>query len=161
MSDAAVVSKPSIWQFIRYLIAGAWNTLFGYGAYAIATYLLTGRVPYAYMVASCISTVFAITNAYIGYKFFVFKTKGNYLKEYLRFYVVYGTAGLINLALLPFLVVAVRRFFGVRSIFLFWIGHHALSLTAASAPYLAGAVLTFGTVIISFVGHRQFSFKAD
>ncbi|MDO8682985.1 MAG: GtrA family protein [Armatimonadota bacterium] len=129
-------------QFIRYLIVGAWNTLFGYGVYALFTWILTDKIPYAYMAASVIGTVVSITNAYVGYKLFVFKTKGNYLREYLRFYVVYGAAALVNLSLLPI------------AVYLF--GH---IVSKYSAPYVAGASLMSLTIVFSFFGHRNFSFK--
>jgi len=108
-------------QVARYLIVGVWNTLFGYGLFALFTYLLTGIVPFAYMLASVLSNVIAITAAYLGYKWFVFKTKGNYLREYLRCYLVYGAAFLITLALLPVLVFLLDRVVAPRT-----------------APYIAG-----------------------
>jgi putative flippase GtrA len=129
-------------QALRYLAVGAWNTLFGYGCYALLTYLLTGILPYAYMAAAVLSTVVNITVAYLGYKVFVFKTKGNYLREYLRWYVVYGTTTLVNLALLPLLVAALDVFVRPQSY----------------APYVAGAILTVGTVVASFFGHKRYSF---
>jgi putative flippase GtrA len=129
-------------QMVRYLIVGVWNTLFGYGLYALFTWLLTGVMPFPYMLASVLSNVIAVTGAFLGYKWFVFKTKGNYLREYLRCYMVYGTAFLVNLALLPILVYLLNLVVRPRT----------------CVPYLAGAILTAGTVVLSFVGHRQFSF---
>jgi putative flippase GtrA len=132
-------------QVVRYLIVGVGNTLFGYGLFALFTWLLTGIVPMAYMVACVLGNVVAITVAFLGYKWFVFKTKGNYLREYLRCYVVYGTAMLVNLALLPVLVKLAEWVVGPQ----------------AYAPYIAGAVLTAGSVLLSFVGHRHYSFARD
>jgi putative flippase GtrA len=128
-------------QVVRYLIVGVWNTLFGYSLFALFTWLLTGVVPMAYMLACVLSNAIAITVAFLGYKWFVFKTKGNYLREYLRCWVVYGTAFLVNLALLPVLVVLFETI-----------------VKPQASPYIAGAVLTAGTVLLSFVGHRQYSF---
>ena len=130
-------------QMLRYLIVGGCNTVFGYGLYALLTYLLSGRIPAAYMAASVIGSVVSITFAFLGYKWFVFKTKGNYWREYLRCFAVYGTSMLINLALLPVLVTALRFLTG-RNDF---------------APYIAGAILVFGTVVFSFIGHKKFSFR--
>ncbi|MCY2993448.1 MAG: GtrA family protein [Planctomycetota bacterium] len=127
---------------MRYLLVGVWNTLFGYGCYALLTYLLTGVLPHAYMAAAVLSTGINITVSYLGYKVFVFRTKGNYLQEYLRCYVVYGTSTLVNLALLPVLVAVLNR-----------------SLRRPEhAPYIAGAILIAGTVVVSFVGHKRYSF---
>lgn len=132
-------------QFVRYVITGAWNTAFGYAVYAGLTYVLTPHVPYAYMVAGALGSVIAITMAYISYKLFVFKTRGNILREYGRFYIVYGAAALINLVLLPF-AVKLAEYLPVRN---------------ELAPYLGGAALMGITVIISFFSHRNFSFHAS
>jgi putative flippase GtrA len=132
-------------QVIRYLLVGAWNTFFGYGLYALFLFLLTSRTRSVYIaaiLASVLGNVIAITVAFLGYKWFVFRTRGHYLREYLRCYVVYGTAFLANLALLPAMVAAFRAILG----------------PAPSVPYIAGAVLTAGTVLVSFIGHRYFSF---
>ncbi len=131
-------------QLLRYLIVGGCNTLFGYGMFAGLTYLLTGRVPAPYMAAGVIGSVASITFAFLGYKFFVFRTKGNYLREYARCFAVYGVSALINLALLPVLVTALGL----------------LLARSPLVPYIAGAILTGGTVVLSFFGHRHFSFRS-
>jgi putative flippase GtrA len=130
-------------QFIRYVAVGCWNTLFGYCTYAALTYFLTGRLPLPYMFAAVLANVVNITVAYIGYKFIVFRTKGNYIREYLKCYVVYGASSLVGLALLPMLVYLLNLFVNEK----------------VYVPYIAGAILTAGTVFFSFFGHREFSFK--
>lgn len=148
-------------QFLRYLLVGAWNTLFGYGVFAGFTYLLTPRIPRAYLVATVISTILSVTVAYFGYKLFVFKTKGNYLREYLRCYVVYGSSGLVNLALLPLLVPCCAHLIGTHRWTLLNLAGSTLVLQQSAAPYLAALLLLGITVIASFFGHRNFSFRAD
>jgi putative flippase GtrA len=129
-------------QVVRYLAVGAWNTLFGYGIYAFLTYLLTPWIPYAYMLAGLLGSAVAITVAFLSYKLFVFQTRGNFLKEYLRCYVVYGTSTLVNLLLLPVLVGVLNLYIEPR----------------VYVPYIAGAMLTAGTVLASFIGHKQYTF---
>ncbi len=131
-------------QIIRYVIVGTWNTFFGYAVYAFFTYMLTGLVPHAYIFASVIANVISITVAYIGHKFFVFKTKGNYLREYMKFYAVYGVAVIVNITLLPFVVAAVSY----------------VTNQEKYSPYIAGIILTSITVICSFFGHKNFSFRS-
>ncbi|HOE66528.1 MAG TPA: GtrA family protein [Candidatus Hydrogenedentes bacterium] len=131
-------------QFGRYMLVGLFNTAFGYAVYAGLTYALTPRLPHAYMAAAVIGSVLSITVAFVGYKVFVFQTRGNWLREYLRVYMVYGTSMLTNLILLPF-VVAAAAFFLTRKEY---------------APYIAGAALQGGTILMSFFGHRHFSFRA-
>lgn len=130
-------------QFSRYTLVGIWNTLFGYGSYAGLTALFTPRVPHGYILAAIIAGLVSISVAFLGYKWFVFKTKGNYLREWLRCHVVYGTTTLIGIAVLPAFVYGYHRFAGLTT----------------SAPYVAGASVTALNVIVSFLGHRNFSFR--
>ena len=132
-------------QFSRYLLVGLWNTAFGYGTYAGFTALLTPHVPHAYVVASVVANLLTITVAFLAYKWFVFKTKGNYLREWLRCMAVYGGAALLGTLLLPVLVFALRH----------------LTRFDASAPYIAGAALLGLSAIISFLGHKNFSFAGS
>lgn len=138
-------ARLPVGQFVRYLVVGGWNTAFGYGVFAALNYALTGLVPHAYMVANALASIAAITMAYAGYKLFVFKTKGNYLREYLRFYVVYGSAALLGFALLPILVALLGQVIDQRTY----------------VPYVAQAILIPVSVLFSFVGHKRYSFKPD
>jgi putative flippase GtrA len=130
-------------QFGRYLLVGAWNTAFGYATFAIFTAVLDKFVPQSYMLACVFSSGINITVSFLGYKWFVFKTKGNYLREWLRCVGVYGGNILFGLALLPIMVYVLRHHFGFQK----------------QAPYIAGALLTGFTVIVSFFGHKHFSFR--
>jgi len=87
---------------INYLLVGGWNTVFGYFTFVLLYFLFSQRIHYLFLLV--ISSILSITNAYIGYKTFVFKTKGNYVREYLRFYLVYGGVMLINFIALPIIV---------------------------------------------------------
>jgi putative flippase GtrA len=130
-------------QFFRYVLVGIWNTGFGYALFVIFTYLLSRRWPqYGYIPASLLSSVFSITVAFFGYKLYVFKTKGNYLAEWLRCVAVYGSSIAIGLAILPCVVFLIR---------------HATTIDT-KAPYLAAAVMTGFNAIYNFVGHKKFSF---
>jgi len=130
-------------QFGRYLLVGAWNTLFGYGSFAFFTAILSPMIPHGYVAASVISSLLNISVSFLGYKWFVFKTKGNYLSEWVRCVGVYSVGILIVVLTLPVLVVIIRhntRFF-------------------AEAPYIAGAFLTAFMAMYSFLGHKKFSFR--
>jgi putative flippase GtrA len=130
-------------QFGRYVIVGVWNTLFGYGAYAALTAALTPVVPHSYILASIIAAPLNITVSYLGFKWFVFKTHGNYLREWTRAFMVYGSAVVLGIMLLPPLVFLVRLATGLDR----------------PAPYIAGALLMGFNVIYSFLGHKNFSFR--
>ena len=132
-------------QFGRYLLVGLWNTLFGYGMFAAFTALLNPVVSHSYMWASALSSVINITVAFLGYKWFVFKTKGNYLREWLRCMTVYGSGIVLGLIVLPILVFLIR--------------HN--TRFDAQAPYIAGALLSGFVVVYSFLGHKHFSFRVE
>jgi putative flippase GtrA len=121
-------------QEVRYLIAGAWNTVFGYGVYAGPYYLLHGRVHY--MVVAAVGSIVAISMAYATHKLFVFRTKGNVLREYLKFCGVYGVTSALGLVALPFCV----ELLGM-------------------SPYVAPLLILAVTVVVSYLAHKHFSFK--
>jgi len=130
-------------QLGRYLVVGIWNTAFGYGTFALLTLLLDRYIPASYMAASLLSSVLNITVSFLGYKWFVFKTKGNYLKEWGRCLMIYSGGIVLGLALLP------------PTVFLL----SYLTDSPRAAPYIAGALLLGMQVILSFLGHKNFSFK--
>jgi len=152
-------------QFVRYILVGMWNTALGYGMFAYFTFLfrnfqmhIAGGVSiHGYIFASMLSNAIGITVAFFGYKLFVFRTQGNYLKEYIRCCIVYGSAAIPGLFLLPIIkngiVFAAPARFNA-----FTFNGHLFTLQQLS-PYLAGAIVTFGTIIYSFIGHRKFSFR--
>jgi putative flippase GtrA len=119
---------------ISYLLVGGWNMVFGYFIFVLLYYLLATRVHYVILLA--LSNVLSITNAYIGYKVFVFKTKGNYWLEYSRFYIIYGSALLLNFIFLPLCV----------------------EYLMISPPVAQGGLM-FISVIFSYYGHKKMSFS--
>ena len=121
---------------INYLLVGAWNTVFGYFTFVILYFLLSARIHYMFILG--FSNVLSITNAYVGYKTFVFRTRGNYIREYLRFYVVYGAAIGLNFILLPIVV-------------------EVLSVN----PVIAQGIIIWLTIIFSYFGHKRFSFRKE
>jgi putative flippase GtrA len=129
-------------QFGRYLIVGVWNTVFGYSSFALLTALLTPHIPHAYILAGVLSNLLNITVAFLNYKWFIFKTKGNYLREWCRCLLVYSSGIALGTVLLPATVFCIRQ----------------ATVFRASAPYIAGALLMGTNVIFSFLGHRKFSF---
>ena len=69
-------SNKSLHQFARYVLVGGFNTVFGYGLFALLNWLFTGLVSYSYMYAAALANIIAITVAFLGYKWFVFRTRG-------------------------------------------------------------------------------------
>ena len=165
-------------QFVRYLCVGVFNTLFGYCTSVIALTLLNTIRPEQLLslktvLASILSTPFNITVAYFGYKFFVFRTQGNYLREWLKCFAVYGTSmipGLIALAAITRLLQSVihRRAVSLH-VFLATVENHLsgkplallqhVATGKAMAGYIAIAVVMGFSTIYSFIGHKNVTFK--
>src|SRR5579863_2366850 len=105
---AGLISHVPPGQLGRFLMVGAWNTVFGYATFAAMVALLEPRISHGYVLAGLLSSVFSITVAFLGYKWFVFKTKGNYLREWLRCLAVYSGGIAMGTLLLPVTVQALR-----------------------------------------------------
>lgn len=118
-----------------YLVGGAYNTLFGFGFFTIVYYLFADDIHY--LILATLTNIAAITNAYVVYRLFVFKSKGNILREYLRFYVVYGVSFIVSLIVM-----------------------YALVELLNIHPVLTQGIILIFTVIISYFGHRNYSFKS-
>ncbi len=84
---------------LLYLAVGGWNTVFGYGAWALLQFLLGDHLHY--LVVVVLSWPFAVLNAYLGYRYIVFRSRGPVFRELPRFSLVYLATLLVNLALLP------------------------------------------------------------
>jgi putative flippase GtrA len=131
-------------QFLRYLLVGGWNTVFGYGCFFLVNRSLATLMPeYSYLAASLISNLIAVSVAFLGYKWFVFRTRGNYLREWLRTLAIYSGSILVSTVALAPLVGLIRHFTRYQG----------------QAPYIAAALIAVFTVASSFLGHRHFSFR--
>jgi len=135
-------THPTSTAALRYLLVGACNTLFGYACFALLTLLLNPFFRYGYVVASVLANLIAITFSFLGYKWFVFKTQGNYLKEWIRCLGVYASSVILSTLALPFVVAAAR------------LQLHNDRL----APYIGGAIVLAASAALSFLGHRHISF---
>ncbi len=120
-------------EVLAYLLVGGWNTLFGMALYSLGYWLFGKHVHY--LLLSVPVNILSITNAFFCYKLFVFKTKGNWLREYLKCYVVYGGGTIVSM----FLLWLLKEYFGLN-------------------PVLANATATVIVVVCSYFGHKYFSF---
>jgi putative flippase GtrA len=121
---------------ILYLVVGGWNTVFGYGVWAVLQYLLGSHVHY--LVVVVLSWPLAVLNAYLGYRFVVFHSQGSLLAELPRFSLVYLATLIANLGMLPLAL-------------------NALPLNI----YVIQALFTAGVVVVSYLGHKYFTFRRD
>jgi putative flippase GtrA len=131
---------------LRFLFVGGWNTLFGMAA----LWVLERLIPYgpgsvlglavgviaAKQVVLVASWVTAVTQNFFTFKLLVFRTKGNWLREYGRMYVTYAGAFVIQ----SLIVQALSAWLGWS---LFW----------ANLPTIA--LVT----VVSYIGHKYFTFR--
>ncbi len=118
-------------QRIRFLIVGGINTIVGYGVFAFFIW-----VGLHYFFANVLSTTIAVANSYILNKYFTFKQPKKSAAEAVRFVSVYIISFILGNVILYILV-------------------DRLSVT----PYLAGLCNLVFTTLISWFGHKYFSFK--
>jgi putative flippase GtrA len=134
--DTGAITLKSIWaaEKVRYLVIGGYNTVFGLGIFILADTLLGDAINYVIIAVAC--NVVAIFNAYIVYRFIVFRVRGNFIRDGLRFSTVYLGALAVNLVLLP-----------------------ALVETTGLDPRIAQSFLVLVTICFSYFGHKYFSFR--
>ena len=124
-----------IWssEKFRFLAVGAYNTLFGYVAFALLYTWLENELHY--LVVAVIAHFIAVINAFLAHRVLVFRAHGAVLREFLRFNVTtLGNlaGGLVLMALLVS--------FG---------GWH---------PLLAQAVVLAVSVVASYFVHKLYTF---
>ena len=113
------------------------------GLFALLNWLFTGMGRYSYMYATFLASLISITVAFLGYKWFVFRTHGNYLAEWIRCLGLYGSTVLISLAGMPILVPLLQRVLSQPE----------------RASYIAGAIMTAVSIVFGFFGHKNVSFR--
>lgn len=123
-------------QRVRFLAVGGVNTVLGYAIFAVLARWAFAHVPLGYLLALVISYAISITIAFVLYRLFVFVVKGNVLVDFARFVSVYAVSILANAVALPILV----EIGGLN-------------------PLIAQAIVLVVTTVISFVGHKHFSFR--
>ena len=128
---SGIINKIIDKQFIKFVIVGVINTIVGYGSYSLLIYLNLN-----YIIANTISTIIGITNSYILNTKITFNESKRDAKTPFKFVSVYFISyivGTFNLTIL------IKR----------------LSVNS----YIAGLCNIFVTTIISYFGHKYFSFK--
>ncbi len=132
-------------EFGRFVLVGIWNTLSGYMVFALFNFIFSRQFPtYGYIAAAACSSLINITIAFLGYKLFVFKTKGNYLREWFRTLCVYAAGIVASLLLLPCVVYIMTDLYGMA---------HSM------ATYTGAFILMLLSALWNFFANKNFSFK--
>ena len=121
-------------QKLDYLLVGGFNSVAGYSIVVGLYHLLRSHLDIVSI--GVIGNMLAISISFFTYKLLVFKTRGRWWQEYLRSYLVYGSAAVLNVLLL-------------------WIFVKGLSIDI----WLAQGASMLITVVISYIGHSNFTFN--
>jgi putative flippase GtrA len=117
-------------KLIRFILVGLLNTAVGYGAFFVLSYVLN------YLIALIISHFIGVANSYVWNKYWTFKTRQNYLHEFIKFNIVYMGVLISNIIILGILV-------------------DGLMFNPRLGQLFVLPIVT----IISYFGHKYWSFK--
>ncbi len=144
---ASLVDRIPRGEALRFLMAGASNTLFGMLDTFLFTWVFVRMRPdhAATMtsVAALVAMSINITVSFLTYKWFVFHTKGNYWREYRRSFVIYVPSLLLSTFAVGPLAALLGR----------WLPRPAL------APYAAQACIIAVAIVPQFLGHKNITFR--
>jgi len=128
-------------QRMAFLVVGAINTVVGFAIFIAASESVGHVVDHRFgrvagsLVTVGITHVLSVLFAFVMHRRFVFHVRGQVLGDLARFWSVYLTTGAINLVALPVLVE---------------LGLHRI---------LAQVIIVASTTLLSYFGHRYFSFR--
>lgn len=131
----AYIKKIIADEKFRFLLVGGFNTFFGFFIFTSLTLTLKA-VPHGYMGALVISQIVSNFVAFYLHRKVTFRVQGQVVKDFIRFTMINLVSYVINLIVLPLLV----NF-----------GH--------MNPITAQFLILIVTTVISFVGHKFFSFR--
>lgn len=118
----------------KFLITGVFNTAFGFLMFSLIQFSIGKYI--TYIGSLYLSHFLTSTLAFFIYRKFVFVVSGQLLKDYWRFQTVYIVPLLANTFLLPVIIVST----GIN-------------------VYFAQAIATVVLTVISYLGHKYFSFQ--
>jgi len=117
-------------QFSKFTIVGILNTIVGYGLFFIFVSYIN------YLLATILAHIIAVTHSYLWNRYWVFPSHNPVIWEFLKFNSVYLVVLLENLVLMFCFV----SYFAIN-------------------PKIAGLLILPITTLISYFGHRHWSFK--
>lgn len=128
-------------QKLRFLLVGGANTVFAYTVLAVLYWLFCKLNIWNFdkvLVANAAlftQYVITINVSFLTMRYYVFQSKGNWKKEFVKAWTVYVFLYLINAPILSFLI---------------WLGLH---------PLVAQALYLIFSTITTFILHKYYSFR--
>jgi putative flippase GtrA len=121
-------------QRLRFLIVGGFNTAFGPALFVTLHFTIERTV--GYLGVLTIAWILAVLEAFLGYRYIVFRVRGKFLIDLARFSVLYVGLFLVNLGALPLLV------------------------QVAGLPVLLSQAVTYPVIVVlSYLGNSRFAFR--
>lgn len=124
-------TPDGFWQFFRFVFVGVLNTIVGYGSYLILLYAQAH-----YLIAMAGAHMIGVIHSYFWNKYWTFKSKSKSYAEKVKFVSVYTVTFVLN-GLLLILFVEVWNI----------------------SEELSGLFALFVVTIVSYIGHKFWSFK--
>lgn len=134
MSRQSWIGKHCQSSKSRFILVGLWNTAFGYLAFVAFYFAFSAHLHY--LIIAVIAHGTAVSQAFILHRRFVFQSRDNWKAQFVRYNI------------------------GVTGIFL--MGLAGLSILVGLLhfnPLYAQALVTAISVVVSFLVHRDYSFR--
>lgn len=123
---------------VRFVVVGVWNTAFGLAV----LWVLDSLIPYdprsllQKELVLIAAWVISVTQNFFTFKFLVFRSRGRWLREYVRTYMTYAVTFLLQSAM----TLTISQVFRLT---VFW----------ANVP------TTLAIMVLTYVGHKYFTFS--
>lgn len=126
----------SLNQKLRYLLVGGFNTVFAYSIFCLSQFLFGAKLHY--LIILVLVYFVSVSNSFINFRFFVFRSRGHFWREYLKVNFVYLWHLIFNIILL-------------------YILKDRMHINIFVAQFICAIIL----VVIVYFAHKHFSFKAS
>ena len=142
MSDSSTDQPPGLLlrlikdQRVAFLLVGGFNTLMGYSLFVLFQHLIGRHIPAGYMVSLVCSYSVGVMIAFFMHRYLVFKVRGQFWLDFVRFVAVNTVGFGLNAVLLPVAV----EVMGLQT-------------------FVAQGVVTLFVAVASYCGHKYFSFR--
>jgi putative flippase GtrA len=121
---------------IRFLLVGGYNTLFAFLLFCLLEFLF--RDHFHYLIILFLSHIISVLNSFITFRFFVFRSQGHVVHEYIKINIVYLIYYLSNAALLYLL-------------------HDLFHINILISQFTCICIL----MVATYTAHKHFSFKKN
>jgi len=140
-----LVNKIKIYQFIRFVIVGIFNTILDLVVLNLLVYIFSISDPLSFSICKGVSFIVALVNSYFMNKYFTFAQKETTNKNFYVF-VIFSLVGLIvNIS--------------ISSLTFYLLGFYSSTLSIALVTTLSGMTGSAFGMLINYFNYSFFVFK--